>query len=299
MSIRDNDNATTPVSTEFRPTSPSSERDLVIGDHVVFWNHLPTTRSRSRRPARGGWRSAGRQGRHRRGSRGPRRAHRQPGAACPKQAVHQELMNAPTRMRSRRSNWPRASTATTGAAAQFRAGVPAGGVHRGRWWIKEITATRTARAVRCASLLARRPRDRRPAQPGRPDAPELRTARYSRSDWPRAAERDARAPARSQGSRPQPAQQSSTGRGSSGRSVLVVRPLSIVQGRVHRRQPPAVPRKNSILPAFVVGAEHRRATLSQGRSRIEMFRRNKAHGACSTSSWSMRNQKSRFASIRK
>ena len=40
MSIRDNDTAKTPVSVEFQPVVPSTERDLVIGDHVTFWNHL-------------------------------------------------------------------------------------------------------------------------------------------------------------------------------------------------------------------------------------------------------------------
>ena len=77
MSIRDNDTAKTPVSVEFQPVVPSTERDLVIGDHVVVLEP-----SRLRRDL--GWRTgtvapgerlAGRQGSYRRGSlRRPRRA---------------------------------------------------------------------------------------------------------------------------------------------------------------------------------------------------------------------------------
>jgi hypothetical protein len=40
MSIKDKDDSKTPVSVSYYSFVPSNKKDLVIGDHVVFWNHL-------------------------------------------------------------------------------------------------------------------------------------------------------------------------------------------------------------------------------------------------------------------
>jgi hypothetical protein len=54
MSIKDNDPSQTPVSVSYRSIEPNNENDLVIGDHVVFWNHLGYDAISVKRP--GPWR---------------------------------------------------------------------------------------------------------------------------------------------------------------------------------------------------------------------------------------------------
>jgi Putative peptidoglycan binding domain len=143
MSIRDNDKASTPVSAEFRYVVPSSEGDMVIGDHVVFWNHLAYDAISVTSP--GPWRlenalivdkdKAGQDLFEGHGAPATTGAV-QPG---PKEDVHTELMKAYNPYaKDALSITRRVEAGEAAASAELAAKYPqviAGG---GRWWIKEL-----------------------------------------------------------------------------------------------------------------------------------------------------------------
>ncbi len=144
MSIRDNDTATTPVSVEFQAVVPSSEHDLVIGDHVTFWNHLAYDAISVGAP--GPWRlkNALLVDKDRTGA-DLFEGHGAPADAShmvrpgPKEDVHRELMNAYNPYAKQAlALTARVDHNEPGAAAQLAALYPQVIASGGRWWIKEL-----------------------------------------------------------------------------------------------------------------------------------------------------------------
>lgn len=152
MSIRDNDTASTPVSVEFQYVAPSSEQDLVIGDHVVFWNHLAYDAISVKR--QGPWRlenallvdkeSSGKDLYEGHGAPATSGVVK-PG---PKEDIHRELMNAfNPYARDAQSITTRVDAGEPNASKELTDTYPQVQAIGGRWWIKELdsNASRTRR----------------------------------------------------------------------------------------------------------------------------------------------------------
>jgi Putative peptidoglycan binding domain len=156
MSIRDNDKASTPVSAEFRYVVPSSEGDMVIGDHVVFWNHLAYDAISVRNP--GPWRlenalivdkdKAGQDLFEGHGAPATTGAVK-PG---PKADVHTELMKAYNPYaKDALSITQRVDAGDATASADLAVKYPQVVAGGGRWWIKELDSN-ASRAQRFHEL---------------------------------------------------------------------------------------------------------------------------------------------------
>ena len=144
MSIRDNDKAATPVSVEFQAAVPSSERELIIGDHVTFWNHLAYDAIAVGAP--GPWRleNALLVDKDRAGT-DLFEGHGAPSDAThmvrpgPKEDVHKELMNAYNPYAKQAlALTARVDRNEPGAAAQLAVMYPQVMVFGGHWWIREL-----------------------------------------------------------------------------------------------------------------------------------------------------------------
>lgn len=144
MSIRDNDKSTTPVSVGFRGMVPSSEQDLVIGDHVTFWNHQAYDAISIKAP--GPWRlenallvdkgAGGADLFEGHGAPADVNHMVRPG---PKQDVHRELMNAYNpHVQGALILTDRVDRGEPGAAQQLAERYPQVMSFSGRWWIKEL-----------------------------------------------------------------------------------------------------------------------------------------------------------------
>lgn len=143
MSMRDNDNAQTPELLGFRYVVPGSEQDLVIGDHVIFWNHLAYDAISVKRP--GPWRlenallvdkdRAGRDLFEGHGAPAPAGIVK-PG---PKEDVHQELMNNynPYAIDALAIT-ARVDRNEPGAREELADKYPQVVASGGRWWVKEL-----------------------------------------------------------------------------------------------------------------------------------------------------------------
>jgi len=143
LSMRDNDTAETPELLAFRYVAPASEQDLVIGDHVVFWNHLAYDAISVKRP--GPWRlenalivdkdAAGRDLFEGHGAPATTGAVK-PG---PKEDVHQELMNAYNPLATEALGiTARVDRGEAGARQDLADKFPQVIESGSRWWIKEV-----------------------------------------------------------------------------------------------------------------------------------------------------------------
>lgn len=162
MSIRDNDKATTPVSVEFQGVVPSSEGDMVIGDHVKCWNHLDYDEISVGAP--GPWRlenallvdkdRAGTDLFEGHGARSDASHMFRPG---PKEDIHRERMNAYNPSAKQALGLTaRVDSGEPGAAALLAAMYPQVMAFGGHRWIKELDRNpgRTRRFYELRELTA-------------------------------------------------------------------------------------------------------------------------------------------------
>lgn len=158
MSMRDNDKAETPEFLGFRHVAPSSEKDLVIGDHVIFWNHLAYDAISVKRP--GPWRlenalivdqdGSGRDLFEGHGAPAPAGTVK-PG---PKEDVQQELMNAYSPYATEAlAIAARVDRGEAGASDELTDRYPQVVASGGRWWVKELDSN-SARQRRFYELRA-------------------------------------------------------------------------------------------------------------------------------------------------
>lgn len=158
MSMRDNDKSDTPELLGFRYVVPGSEQDLVIGDHVIFWNHLAYDAISVKRP--GPWRlenalivDKDRSGKDLYEGHG---APAVTGAVKPgpKEDVHRELMNAfNPYVIDALAITARVDRGESGAREELADKYPQVMSSGGRWWVKELDRN-AARARRLHELRA-------------------------------------------------------------------------------------------------------------------------------------------------
>ena len=150
LSMRDNDKADTPELVGFTYVAPANEQDLVIGDHVIFWNHLAYDAISVKQP--GPWRlenalivdkdAAGKDLFEGHGAPVVTGSVK-PG---PKEDIHKELINAYNPYATQAlAITARVDRGEAGAREELADKFPQVVESGGRWWVKELdsNASRT------------------------------------------------------------------------------------------------------------------------------------------------------------